>query len=118
MNPTLFFAVYLLAGIVVYKHAGHHLLSPWMPVGVVCWPVIAGVGLFAIVFIPLVGLAIIEAAEWGVAELQMHDHQSNHARFEGTWTPRELRLEQARKELEAFKAARSNHVLVEGAASA
>lgn len=114
-TPIILAVAYILIGIGVYKNAGHRLASPWAPIGVLCWPLLTAVGVFALFLIPLVGMSVIGAVEGGIAELQMHDQHSNHARFEGTWTPRELRLEQARRELDAFRAADVNHARVEGA---
>ncbi|QSG02510.1 hypothetical protein [Natranaeroarchaeum sulfidigenes] len=65
--------------------------------------------------VSLVGISVISAVDSGITELELRDARSNHARFEGTWTPDELRLEKARRELHQFELAEQNHAAAEGA---
>ena len=61
-----------------------------------------------------VGLAVRGGIDVSLTHLRLEDAKKNHAMFEGTWTPHEIALERAGRELERYNRARENHALAEG----
>lgn len=68
----------------------------------------------AIVVAYAVSNIMINVIDGVLAEQRMHDQHSNHARFEGTWTPYEQRLRVAGRELDRFERGMQNHAAVHG----
>ena len=72
-----------------------------------------------VAFVAFVGSAIFElvnsAIEDAKLEQKLHSAQSNHARFEGTWTPHEMRLRAMDHMLDKYDEPVVNHAAVEGA---
>lgn len=62
-----------------------------------------------------VGGIVTSTIDGALAELRMHDQHSNHARFEGTWTPREMRLAKIGRLYDQTHAPVHRHAAVEGA---
>jgi hypothetical protein len=50
-----------------------------------------------------------------LADMRWQEQISNHARFEGTWTPHEVGLAVAGRELARYERAELNHAAAEGA---
>ena len=71
-------------------------------------PVAAVVGI-------LLSDSIFSAIEEAELEQKLHTAQSNHARFEGTWTPHEMRLRAMDHMLDKYDKPVENHAAVEGA---
>lgn len=61
------------------------------------------------------GLAVSDIFEGVITEMKLYDAQRNHADFEGTWIPKDVRLAIAGRELAAYEQAERNHAAAEGA---
>ena len=89
------------------------------------WAIIAGIAWvgvlgFAAYLLPRAlagGIAgsIMANIDGAMLELQWEEQKSNHARFEGTWTPHEVALDVAGRKLAAYELAEMNHATAEGA---
>jgi len=72
-----------------------------------------------VAFVAFVGSAIFHVVDSAIEEAELnqklHTAQSNHARFEGTWTPNEMRLLAMHHRLDKYDEPVVNHAAVEGA---
>jgi len=74
------------------------------------WPVILSIATIG----TLVALIVKYSIESAKLSTELDDAKENHALFEGTWTPQELRLDKYQREQVRWDAKIANHATFEG----